>query len=210
LAVSPTWEENRHLTHEIRLGLKERDLLPKEDTACTVHDSLRWTVQQRGNWRNYQPGQVVTLTKSIGGWKASETATVARAVSGNVVLASGDQERRLPLKSAGSFDVSVPRPINVCPGDKILIRANARPLGLINGQVLTVEKIEPDEEIAGHYTFGVVRVIGHHLEAIYSLLKQHNLDFARLSEANDPCRDEVEVTRIVFENISADAGGSEL
>ena len=144
LAVSPTWEENLHLTHEIRSGLKERDLLPKEDMACTVHDSLRWTVQQRGNWRNYQPGQVVTLMKSIGGWKAGETVTVARAVNGNVMLASGDQERRLPLKSAGSFDVSIPRPIDVCPGDKILIRANARSLGLINGQVLTVGKIGLD------------------------------------------------------------------
>jgi ATP-dependent exoDNAse (exonuclease V) alpha subunit len=40
--------------------------------------------------------------------------------------------------------VGLPRPIDVCAGDKILIRANARPLGLINGQVLTVEKIEPD------------------------------------------------------------------
>src|ERR1019366_9019100 len=37
--------------------------------------------------------------------------------------------------------------IDVCPGDKILIRANARPLGLINGQVLTVEKIEPDDAL---------------------------------------------------------------
>jgi hypothetical protein len=46
------------------------------------------------------------------------------------------------LKSAGSFDVAISRPIEVCPGDKILIRANARPLGLINGQVLTVDKIE--------------------------------------------------------------------
>jgi hypothetical protein len=45
------------------------------------------------------------------------------------------------LKSTSSFDVSVLRPIGVCPGDKILIRANARPLDLINGQVLTVEKI---------------------------------------------------------------------
>jgi len=44
------------LTPEIRSGLKERDLLPKEDTACTVHDSLRWTVQQRRNPRNYEPG----------------------------------------------------------------------------------------------------------------------------------------------------------
>ena len=141
LAVSPTWEENRHLTHEVRSGLKERDLLPKEDTTCTVHDSLRWTVQQRGNWRNYQPGQVVTLTKSIGGWKAGESALVARVEIGKVVVLSGDQERALPLKSAASFDVAIPRPIGVCPGDKILIRANVRPLGLINGQVLTVEKI---------------------------------------------------------------------
>jgi hypothetical protein len=56
------------------------------------------------------------------------------------------------------------------------------------------------EEIVIHYTFGVVRLSGHHLEAIFSLLKQHNLDFARLSEAHDPCRDEIEVTQIVFED----------
>ena len=129
------------MTHEIRSGLKARDLLPKEDTTCTVHDSLRWSVQQRGNWHNYQPGQAVTLTKSIGGWKAGESASVARVESGAVVVVSGDQERTLPLKSAGSFDVAIPRSIAVCPGDKILIRANARPHGLINGQVLTVEKI---------------------------------------------------------------------
>jgi hypothetical protein len=60
------------------------------------------------------------------------------------VVALGDRERAHPLKSAGSFDTAVQRPIDVCTGDKILIRANARPLGLINGQVLTVEKVEPD------------------------------------------------------------------
>ena len=144
LAVSPTWEENRHLTREIRSGLKERDVLPKDDTPCTVHDSLRWTVQQRGNWRNYQAGQAITVTKSMGGWKAGESASVVRVETGRVVVISADQERTLPLKSAGSFDVAISRPIDVCPGDKILIRANARSLGLINGQVLTVGKIEPD------------------------------------------------------------------
>ena len=57
-----------------------------------------------------------------------------------------------------------------------------------------------NEEIVIHYTFGVVRLIGHQLEAIYSLLKQHHLDFARPSEANDPCRAEIEVREIVFED----------
>jgi conjugative relaxase-like TrwC/TraI family protein len=145
LAVSPTWEENRHLTHEIRLGLKERDLLPKEDTACTVHDSLRWTVQQRRNPRNYEPGQKVAFTKLAGGWKAGETATVGRVENRKVEVAATDGWKGiLPLQQAAAFDVGLPRPIDVCAGDKILIRANERPLGLINGQVLTVEKIEPD------------------------------------------------------------------
>jgi conjugative relaxase-like TrwC/TraI family protein len=141
LAVSPTWEENRHLTQEIRSGLKERDLLPKEETPCTVHDSLRWTVQQRGNWRNYQPGQTVTFSKSVSGMKAGESATIVRAEKGKVLL-SGDKV--LPLKNAASFDVGITRPIGICRGDKILIRANQRTLGLINGQVLTVGKIEVD------------------------------------------------------------------
>jgi hypothetical protein len=55
-------------------------------------------------------------------------------------------------------------------------------------------------EIAIHYTFGVVRIISHRLEAIYSLLKEHNLDFARCSESNDPCRDEIEISKIGFES----------
>jgi conjugative relaxase-like TrwC/TraI family protein len=141
LVVSPTWEENRHLTHEIRSGLKERDLLPRDETPSTVHDSLRWTVQQRGNWRNYQIGQVVTFTKSVSGMKAGESATIERVEKGKVML-SGD--KALPLKNAASFDIGVTRPIGICPGDKILIRANQRTLGLINGQVLTVGKIEAD------------------------------------------------------------------
>lgn len=58
-----------------------------------------------------------------------------------------------------------------------------------------------EDEICIHYTFGVIRVTGHHLEAIYSLLKQHSLDFVCLSGANDPCRAEIEVTKIVFEDV---------
>jgi hypothetical protein len=102
---------------------------------------LRWTVQQRGNWRNYQPGQIVTFTKSVSGMKSGESATIERVEKGKVLL-SGDKV--LPLKNAALFDVAIARPIAVCPNDKILIRANLRQLGLINGQVLTVDKIEAD------------------------------------------------------------------
>jgi hypothetical protein len=46
-------------------------------------------------------------------------------------------------------------------------------------------------------------LIGHHLETIFSLLKQHNLDFARRSGAHNPCRNEIEITQILFADAEA-------
>jgi ATP-dependent exoDNAse (exonuclease V) alpha subunit len=42
------------------------------------------------------------------------------------------------LRRPDSFDVARPRQIEVSPGDKILIRANDKRLGLTNGQVFTI------------------------------------------------------------------------
>jgi hypothetical protein len=50
----------------------------------------------------------------------------------------------LDLRRPDSFDVARPREIEVTLGDKILIRANNKRLGLTNGQVLTVSSIAPD------------------------------------------------------------------
>jgi hypothetical protein len=55
-------------------------------------------------------------------------------------------------------------------------------------------------ELSLHYTYGVVRVTGHHLEPIYELAKQHYLGMVRASELNDPCRNEIQVNEIVFED----------
>ena len=51
------------------------------------------------------------------------------------------------LRRPGSFDVVRPRQIEVAPGDKILIRANDKRLGLTNGQVFTISSIEPDRAL---------------------------------------------------------------
>lgn len=61
-------------------------------------------------------------------------------------------------------------------------------------------EMKGEEEISFHYTYGVVRVIGRHLEKIYQLAKEHHIGIIRPSEANDPCRAEIEVTQIFFED----------
>jgi hypothetical protein len=64
LAMSFTWDENHRFTEAIRSALKERGILPAEGTRLTVHESLRWTSQQKRDWQRYEPGQAVTFAPS--------------------------------------------------------------------------------------------------------------------------------------------------
>ena len=71
-------------------------------------------------------------------------ARVVRVDNKNVIVVSARKEMTLNLRRVDSFDVALPRQIEVAPGDKVLIRANDKKLGLINGQVLMVDGIAPD------------------------------------------------------------------
>jgi hypothetical protein len=142
LAVSFTWDENHRFTDSIRRGLKERGVLPAEGTRLKVHESLRWTNQQKGSWQRYEPGQVVTFAPARN--RPAPSATVVRVEKGKVVVAlASRKEMVLNLRRADFFDVARPRKIEVSLGDKILIRANDKLLGLTNGQVLTISGIAP-------------------------------------------------------------------
>jgi conjugative relaxase-like TrwC/TraI family protein len=143
LAVSFTWDENHRFSDSIRKGLKERGLLPTEGTRLEVHESLRWTNQQKGNWQRYERGQVVTFAPARN--RPAPFATVVRVEKKRVIVALASREETvLDLRRPDSFDVARSRQVEVSPGDKILIRANDKRLGLINGQVLTISSIAAD------------------------------------------------------------------
>jgi hypothetical protein len=70
-------------------------------------------------------------------------------------------------------------------------------------------EMKSENEIWFHYTYGVVRVIGRKLGLIYSLTVSHVLGGVRPTASDDPCRDEIEVREIVFEN-AKDTIGNDL
>jgi hypothetical protein len=143
LAVSFTWEENHRFTESIRKGLKERGVLHAEGTRLEVHEPLRWTNQQKRNWQRYEPGQVVTFAPERD--RPAPCATVVRVERKKVVVAlASRKEILLDFRRPDSFDVARSREIEVSPGDKILIRANDKRLGLTNGQLLTISSIAAD------------------------------------------------------------------
>jgi conjugative relaxase-like TrwC/TraI family protein len=142
IAISPTWEENRRFTDSIREGLKQRNLLGRA-TEVTVHDQLDWTREQKCNAANYRPGMLVTFDARIGSFARGQTFEIDRIEAGRLWLKG--QTRFVDLAQYSSkLTVSSPRKLEICPGEKILIRRNHREAGLVNGQVLTVSKICKD------------------------------------------------------------------
>jgi hypothetical protein len=67
-------------------------------------------------------------------------------------------------------------------------------------------EMKSENEIWFHYTYGVVRVIGRNLGLIYTLSISHVLGGVRPTDPDDPCRDEIEVTQIVFEEVVEEKG----
>ena len=148
LVVAPIWAENHRLTDAIRSRLKAHSQLPQEGAEFIVHDSLQWTVQQKRNVANYRPGQSIVFTRPFGQWHTGDAAEVRYGEGGVVTIVSNGVEAPLPVRMPDCFDVGRIRQIEIAPSDKLLVRANQKRSGLVNGQVLTVDRIEADGSIA--------------------------------------------------------------
>jgi conjugative relaxase-like TrwC/TraI family protein len=142
IAVSPTWEENHRFTDAIRYELKHRNLLG-DGTLVTTHDPLAWTVEQKRDASNYRPGMLVTFDLGLGSIQRGQTLEVDRVEAGMLRL-KGLTRSIDVSQHAKKLTVSLPRTLDICPGDKILLRRNRRSAGLVNGQVLTVSGIRTD------------------------------------------------------------------
>jgi conjugative relaxase-like TrwC/TraI family protein len=139
LAVTPTWAEHEAFTAELRTRLKAKGALGPGEVIM-AHDPLKWTATQTRNARNYEPGMIVTFNQAVTGFKAGESSEVARIADGDVFVRVANGERRLPLRS-GAFSVARARQLEVAAGDRLLIRANDRASGVLNGEVVTVAGI---------------------------------------------------------------------
>ncbi len=144
LCVAPTWRENHVLTTHIRAGLRAVGILG-ETRNVSVLDPLGWTTLQRTVLGNYRPGQVVTFNRRTpGGFAKDDSCEIERVESDHLILKGG---KKLDARQAPSYDVARWREIELAVGDKILLRANRKKAGLINGKVLTVAAFHPDGSI---------------------------------------------------------------
>jgi conjugative relaxase-like TrwC/TraI family protein len=144
IAIAPTWDENHRLTEAIREQLKQTGQI--KSAEIQVHDPLDWTAQQKAETRNYQPGMVTTLTRRAGQLESGQSFTVERVHAGRLYF-HGQIAPFDPGKYADKLHVATTRQMELARGDPILIRRNAKPHGLVNGEVLTCTAIQSDGSI---------------------------------------------------------------
>jgi conjugative relaxase-like TrwC/TraI family protein len=145
IAIAPTWEENHRLTEAIRGALKGGGRLIAA-TQIDVHEPLDWTLQQKVQARNYQPGMVVTLTRRARGFESGQSFIIERTAAG--LLYFQNQATPFdPAKHGEKVRAATTRQIELAAGDPILIRRNAKRLGLVNGEVLICSSIQSDGSI---------------------------------------------------------------
>jgi hypothetical protein len=139
IAVTPTWSENHAFSSETRAQLKAHGKLGVGEHV-EVHEPLQWTKAQTIRAESYTPGLAVRFQSRTGAFARGSTATVQRVELGEVWVETDRKVRRLPLRSA-AFEVSRPVAVEICAGERLLVRSNHRDAGLLNGDIITVRAI---------------------------------------------------------------------
>jgi conjugative relaxase-like TrwC/TraI family protein len=144
LVVAPTHEEIGRVTAAIRNDLVTRGHLG-QSIAMERYVPLQWTEAQKRDFSNYRQGQVLVIHRAARGMEKHESLTVNRVDSGVLVARNAHgEERTFTPAQTRSFSVHELRPIEVAPGDRLLLTGNRRDAGfrVTNGELVKVRSVE--------------------------------------------------------------------
>ena len=144
LVVAPTHEEIGRVTRAIREDLVERGQLGA-GIMMDRYVPLQWTEAQKRDLSNFREGQVLLMHRTGRGMEKHEALVVDRAETGFLVArnAQGEEKTFTPAQTR-AFSVHEQRPIEIAPGDRLLLTGNRRDAELraTNGELVKVHGVE--------------------------------------------------------------------
>jgi len=144
LVVAPTHEEIGRVTRAIRNDLLERGHLGQSVTM-NRYVPLQWTEAQKRDPSNYREGHVLVTHRAARGMEKHEALTVS-GVGPDVIVARNarGEEKTFNPSQTRSFSVHEQRPIEVAPGDRLLLTGNRREVDFraTNGELVKVRGVD--------------------------------------------------------------------
>jgi conjugative relaxase-like TrwC/TraI family protein len=143
LLVSPTWAEIEAVTEKVRDSLKAEGVISQDESTHCVFDSQSWTVAQKKNASQFEPGQRLRFIRRTKKFEHGETVeVVAIAETGlRVRRPDGAEVDFIPSTSAAAFDVGESRELPVAVGDWLLLQAN-HGKDFLNGERVQVKTVQ--------------------------------------------------------------------
>ena len=142
LVVSPTREQGKSVTKEIRKELQSSGLLGKKEFPAVKFESLNYTDAQKGDLRNYKQGQIIQFSQNMPQIKRGSLWQVKDLQDKQVVITNLQGATRiLPSGRADAFEVYEQTQIALAKGDQVRITRNgfdSKEKRLTNGQALEV------------------------------------------------------------------------
>jgi len=143
ILVSPTWREIDRLNDFVRAELGARGTLSGPERTVRALDLTDYTAAQRRVGRNYEPGMYVAPISRVPGLKAGQWVAVSGLdAEGRLVLANG--AKIAPRVHGAKLQVAREIDVGVRVGDCLMLQANDKKLGVINGERVTVRELGPD------------------------------------------------------------------
>jgi hypothetical protein len=140
LVVAPNHQEIGSVTEAIRAHRKNAGEL--QNSITTDHYvSLRFTLAQKRHSHNYRPGQVLIFHRATKNAARHQAFEVVSASDGKIIARSENgAKHEFSTRQVKSLDVFERRPIEIAPGDRLLITANRkdRSFRVTNGEIVTV------------------------------------------------------------------------
>jgi ATP-dependent exoDNAse (exonuclease V) alpha subunit len=144
LVVAGTHAEISQFTDAIRQDRKEHGELGVGHTFDR-YVSLQWTTAQKQELSNYESGQVLQFHRDTKLAKRHDSLEVVRVGPDSLVVRkeTGDEVNISP-KQTRAFSVYERQPIEIAPGDSLMLTANRRgpELRATNGELVKVSSID--------------------------------------------------------------------
>jgi conjugative relaxase-like TrwC/TraI family protein len=144
LVVAGTHAEIFQLTDAIRHDLKDRGELGVSH-SFDRYVSLQWTTAQKQDLSDYQAGQVLQFHRDTKLAKRHESLEVVRVAPESLVARKETgEEVSISPKQTRAFSVYERQPIEVAPGDSLMLTANRRgpELRATNGELVKVSSLD--------------------------------------------------------------------
>lgn len=126
LIISPTHRQGENITHVVRQRLREEGYIGKKEIPALSMVNENLTEAQKGDWRNYQPGQWVQFNLNMPGLKRGSRWAVEKAGEKEVMLKNTEgKTASLPLQQATKFELFRLKEIALAKGDMVRVTKNS-------------------------------------------------------------------------------------